>query len=1012
MKTCKTKWMQNIIILLLSMICLPLAAQNFKVTGIVSDEFGPLAGVSVKENNLNNGVITDIDGKYSLNINNGSASLEFSFIGFDKQIVSVKNRSVINITMTEQNKELNEVVVIGYGTSKKKDLTGSVATVDSKTIGSQIVQSAAQALQGKLAGVQITNAGSPGSTPQIRIRGLGTVTDGANPLYVVDGVIVDDINYLAPSDIENISVLKDASSAAIYGVRAAGGVIIVTTKQGQFDGKPSISFNSYLGYKKASHVVKMASGSEYITLYNEKMSILGESRQLNPSDFTSHNYFNDVLTDSWVNSQDFSVSGGSSTSRYNFGLRHLKDDGLIKGNNFERIGFRSKFDVDISKYIRTGFSVILQSAKSNPVDESVLLESYRALPIYAAQKEDGTWSDPNVDNVSGTMGNPTAKNYYDHQWKTQIDAILNGYLEVKFLKYFTAKTDLSLNPSMNNYIQFTPIYHVTEFQNSTKNTMLKSRYQNVNFYWDNTLAYSTCIKDAHNLKVMVGTSYQSTEYNYLSAKATGLKDLPKINHSYLFLSMPKIDEDYSASVNDNGDKNIAVSYMGRLTYDYKNKYLFNFTAREDGSTRFPSDNRWGFFPSVGLGWVASQEDFIERYQTVDFLKLRASWGIIGNGNIPSNIYVPTINKSAYYGVIFGPAQNTGSGLVMYPGTITDMYNPNLKWETVHEYDLGLDLIMFRQKFSATLDFYSKETRNAIFPLMNLGSSGLSASGVWGNNATISNTGIELTLGWYDRKNDFGYSISGNFTYNKNKLKSLNSEETNGIYGKYEDSPIITYSTLGNPIGSYYGYKVVGVFQNQAQIDVTPHMVGAKPGDLIYADVNGDEQIDEADRTFLGNPNPPVFFGLDLGLTYKNFDFNISMQGVAGNKIFNANRMFRYGTENFDKDFVDNRWHGEGTSNSYPSAAWSNPTTPSSFYVEDGSYLRIKSIQLGYSLPVATLSKVGIKQLRFYLNAENPITFTKYNGFSPEVTGGALMTGVDRNAYPLASVYSLGVNLSF
>jgi len=984
-----------------------------RITGKIVDESGEgVIGANVKVVNTAIGTISNKNGEFVLNVPVNS-TLEVSFIGYGTQNIYVGNKQTLNVTLKEDNKLLNEVVVIGYGSSRKRDLTGSISTVESKSITGQTVQNVAQALQGKVAGVQVTNTGDPGSAPQIRIRGLGTVTDGCNPLFVVDGVIVDNINYLGPNDIENISILKDASSAAIYGVRAAGGVVIVTTKHGTSNTKPTVTFNTYMGYKKASNLIKMANGAEYITLYNEKMEQIGDSRRLNASDYTSHNYFDDIFAGSWTNSEDLGVTGGSDNSRYSFGLTHLKENGLVDKNNFSKIGLRTKYDVDITKHFRAGISVIVQAAKSNPVNTGVILDAYKALPIYAPKKADGTWTDPNVDNISGTMPNPSASLYYDYQWQTKIDGIVNAYLEADVLKSFTLKTDISFNPGMSNYIYFTPIYYVTEFQNSDKNNMSKSRNQNLNLYWDNTLTYSKKIGDSHNLKVMIGTSYQSTETDYLYAAAQGLKDLPKINHSYLFLSMPRIDEDYSASVSDDGNKDVSVSYMGRISYDYKNKYLINATLRRDGSTKFPSSNRWGWFPSVGLGWVMSEESFMKQYNNIDFLKLRASWGIIGNGNIPSNIYVPTIDHSDYYAVVFGNGQNTGNGKVMYPGTVTNMYNPNLKWETVHELNAGVDLRMFKSRFSATVDFYSKDTKNAVFPLTNLGSSGLNSDGVWGNNATINNTGLEISLGW-NNITSYGlqYAISGNFTYNHNELKKINANGANGIYGKYDDSDNITYSTLGNPIGTFYGYKAVGVFQNEAQIESTPHLPGSKPGDLIYADLNKDKVIDELDRTQIGDPNIPFFYGFDANVAYKGFDASISIQGVAGNDLFNANRMFRYGTENFDKDFVNHRWHGENTSNSYPSASWSNPTTPSSFYVESGSYLRVKSIQLGYSLPASLLTKLSVKKLRIYLNAENPFTLTKYNGFSPEVGGSPLMTGVDRNTYPLSSVYSIGLNLSF
>lgn len=985
------------------------AAQTVKGK-VLDDTKNPLIGVSVLIKGTQTGTISDENGLFTLTGVNKNSVLIFSYIGFQKAEKTVGESKMLTVVMQENDKQLDEILVIGYGSSKRKDLTGAIASVDSKAINGQAVQNAAQALQGKVAGVQITNSGTPGSNPQVRIRGLGTVTDGSNPLYVVDNVIVNDISYLGPNDIENISILKDASSAAIYGVRAAGGVILITTKKG-LDGKPTVSFDAYVGQKNAAHLVEMANGSEYVQMYNEKMALIGDPSRLDPTKYTSHNYYDDVLRKNvTTNSQNLTITGGSSVSRYSIGLNHLKDDGLVQDDNYDRIGFRSKYDMNITKAFRAGFTTIFTTTKSNPQSTYYIFKAHQVLPLFDPKTPTGEWTDP---LSVGRDLNVAAAHFYDkNSFSNGINAILNGYLEADILKDFTFKTSFSLNPTYSANVHYYPTYNVSSYQNSPRNTMDKSKTENLNMFWDNTLTYTKTIAVDHHLKVMVGTSYQEQTWNTLSGHAEGFKDLPEINSSYLFLSMPKIDGQFSSSNSDDGDKDVAVSYLGRLSYDFKNKYLFNATFRNDISSKFPKKNRSAIFPAFGAGWVISSEDFMAN-SAFNFLKVKVNWGLMGNGIIPSNIYVPTIDNGTYGSVIYGNQQNSGSGSVAFSGTVTQFYNPDLKWETVSEFDAGIEAKFLKERLSVVLDYYNRDTRDAIFPITGIGSSGISASGVWGNNATINNSGVEISLGWSETKKDFSYSVSGNMTYNKNEVTKLAASSAGGIYGKFYDfPPTLTYSTIGHPIGEFYGLQAIGVFQNAAQIASTPHMSGAIPGDLIFADLNDDKTIDEKDRTFLGNPNPPIYYGLDASVAYKGFDMGISVQGVSGNKILNAVSMWRYGTENFEKYMVDNRWHGEGTSNEFPSAALSNAQTTSSFYVEDGSYLRIKSLQIGYSLPSSLLAKVGINKVRFYLNGENLHTFTKYRGFSPEVAGGSITGGVDKEAYPLSTVYSFGVNLNF
>lgn len=986
-------------------------AQEASISGKVTDEKGlPIPGVSILIKGTSKATASDMDGNYQIKaVSNGT--LIFSFIGYGSLQEPIKGRTHIEVKLQPETQDLKEVVVVGYGSSKKKDLVGSVASVDGSKINGQTVQNVTQALQGKVAGVQITNTGAPGSSPQVRIRGLGSVTAGSGPLYVVDDVIVTDISFLAPSDIENVVVLKDASSTAIYGVRAAGGVILVTTKKGA-NKTPTVSFNTYVGIKKAAHIVPIANGPEYIQLYNEAILYRGlTAGQLDPAKYSSHSYYDDILNDNVVtSSQDLSITGGTSESKYSIGISHLDDDGLVKDDKYERIGFRAKYDIKFNDKIRTGFSTILSSAKSNPQANS-MASVQKVLPIFDPKDANGNWTNPtSIKNVV----NLAAEHYYNkNTFQTALNAILNGYVEVDFLKNLTFKTSLSLSPSEVDYIKYSPRYNVSSYQKQQNNILTKTRNQNLNSNWDNTITYSQTIATNHHFKLLGGMSYQQQEFNSLNATANGLGDLPEINSSYLFLSYPERASGYTTTSSDGGGKTVATSYFGRLGYDYKGKYLFNATLRNDISSNFPKNNRSALFPSVGGAWIVSSEEFMQKSK-IDFLKVRASWGLIGNGIIPSNLYVPALYTDNYSAVIFGPNQNNGTTADVSPiATISQLANPDLKWETVSEFDAGVDLKLFKNRLSATIDYYNRDTRDAIFPISALPSSGLNTNGVWGNNATIKNSGLEITLGWDDHVGDFSYSLNGNFSYNQNKVTALSAASAAGIYGKASGySATYTYSTLGHPVGEIYGLQSIGVFQNAAQVASTPHVSGALPGDLIFEDLNGDNIIDDRDRTFLGNPNPPYTYGFDASIGYKGFDFTLSMQGVAGNKIVNAVDIERFGGENYTQRFFDNRWHGEGTSNTFPSAVLANTTQNSSFFVESGSYLRLKSIQFGYTLDAKILAKAGIKKLRLYLNGENIHTFTKYSGTTPEVTGGPIFGGVNYSTYPLSSVYSFGLNLNF
>lgn len=993
----------------------PTGKEKKDISGVITDENGePVIGATVRLKGSGSGTITNMDGQFALTASAGE-ELEISYVGCITQNIKIGDNNSFKVVLKEDAQNLEEVVVVGYGTQKKKDLTSAIATIGGKELSSQTVSNAVAAMQGRLSGVQVTNSGSPGSSPSIRIRGTGSVFN-VNPIYVVDGMIVDDISYLGPNDIESMSVLKDASASAIYGVRAANGVIMVTTKRGAKEGKIKVDFNAYVGVKTPSHVHELINGPEYITLYNEFMEYSGnESAKLDPNKFTSANntdWFDEILTSTFTSNEDITIRGGNDRSTFSVGINHLKEDGLVKNNNYERLGLRANYDFKINKNITTGLNFVVTSSKTNPYDSSSLTDCFVSTPLLpTSENNGGQLANPN--NINGYdigYGNPEAKLYYNHQWQNAVKAVINGFIDIKLFKNFTFHSTLGLNPTYVKGISYTPKYDVGSNIKNPYNKLSKSISDSNSLSWDNTLTYEKVFAQNHSLKVMLGYSYRESNTNSLSGSAEDIIDIPEINQSYLFLTIGK-GTNYTMRTSDGGSKIVQIGYLGRINYDYKHRYLLNATLRADASSKFPANNRRGYFPSLGLGWVISEEPFMQD-SGIDFMKLRVSWGQLGNDNIPSNLYKLTTSNVG--SIIWGSEQNSGTGIVNKGVTINNMFNPNLEWEVVNETNIGLDINCFSNRFSTSLDWYYKLTDGAIFVPSFLNNSGLSNGSALGNYADILNTGIECNISWNDNIGNFAYRINANFSYNKSEIKKINLAGAS-YFEKGDNLTTISRTYLGHPIGEFFGYKAIGVFQNEEQIASTPHMSNTKPGTLIYEDVNKDGIIDANDRTSLGNPNPPFIYGFNLGGEYKNIDFNVFCQGVAGNKIFNSIRSQMWGVRMYDKDFYDNRWHGEGTSNEYPSVLISanDPRQLNSFFIESGNYFRIKAIQVGYSLPKNILSKLHMEKLRIYLNAENPFTFFGYNGFSPEVSSSdPLLSGVNLSTYPLSSVYSLGVNVTF
>ncbi len=981
------------------------------VTGTVNNLNGePIRGASVRVKGSAAGTSTDSSGSFSITVAD-DAILVFSSVGYAEQEIAVAGQTTINVILVASTTELEQVIVVGYGTQRKIDVTGSVATVKGEEISKQSSINPISGLQGKVAGVQITNSGAPGASPQIRIRGLGTVYGSANPLYVVDGVWFDDISFLNPDDIESMNILKDASSEAIYGIRAANGVVLITTKKGSRNGKATVSYTGHIGVQTVTNQVEMANAREYATMLNEKSRIgTGNPTDVvNPADYgEGTNWYDVVLRDALISNHQISVSGGGEKSTYNFSLGYLRQEGIAKNNTFNRVTARFQNDFQVLSPLKIGYTITASGIYSKDINNSVFYQAFVAPPLIPVKEADGSYGDP-TDYPTGNFANPQATLDFYNQKSRNYRVTGNVFAELKIFRDLMFRTSVGGEFGENEVLGYSPVYFATSVQNSPSSTLRAVRAETRNWIVENTLTYTKRFDD-HNLTVLAGQGAQ--RYRAYSLTGTAL-NVPYTTDGDLYL---RLGSTGNSNVTDEGDLSTIASYFGRVNYSYKNRYLLTASLRGDGSSKFFGDQRWGYFPSVGLGWVISDEPFMENQQIFDNLKIRGSWGKVGNAAVPSNLSILRVTQTPQLTGFFGNPSLPYTG-----ASVNSIVPPVTYWERGVGTDIGLEMAFFNSKLFVEAGFYNRKTEEAIFNLPILGSIGTESGSIIANQATFQNQGWEFSVNWRDDLSEkLSYTINANFAINDNKVLSTTTG-ANPIYAGGAGAVagnLTTRTVAGQPIGQFFGYQVLGIFQDQAQIDATPSYANTKPGDFIYADVSGpggkpDGIINALDRVVLGNPNPRYTFGVNTSWTYQNFDLMLDFQGVAGVEIYNGLLNVRYGNENYTKDFFDNRWNGVGTSNSYPSANTAgNNLNPNSFFVEDGSYVRIRNAQFGYTLPTAMTTRWKLNRLRVYVNAQNPLNLFSYRGFSPEVGGTPTNAGIDVNVYPLYATYNFGINLTF
>jgi TonB-linked SusC/RagA family outer membrane protein len=1010
---------------LIVVISSTLAVQDIRVTGKVTGDNGQaLSGVSVSVKGTSRGTTTDNNGNFELTVpENGT--LTVSYIGFQSKEVPVNSQSVIDVKLTPSTTVMDQVVVVGYGTQRKLDVTGSVAQIKGSELAKLPSVNPVSGLQGKVAGVQITNSGVPGANPDIKIRGIGTYQSNSQPLYVVDGVWVTDLNFLNSSDIETMSILKDASSEAIYGVRGANGVVLITTKRGSNKGRSVVTYNGTVGFQSANHIPKMANGFEYATMYNELTRNSGGTDFLDSSKFgNGTDWFKEEMRKGIITNHQISVNGGGDKSTYNLSLGYFSQQGLLKTNKYDRYTVSFNNNIDVSKHVRVGYTAIGSYSKSHDVPGGIWRYLYTTPNIVPVKNPDGTYGDPQSFGLGSQIGNPQVLLDYNNATTQKYHINGNGYIDIKFLQHFTLHSSIGGIFNQEQFKNFTPIYQATTNQSSQHNTLTTTDFSTRNWIIENTLTYANTFGD-HKITALIGqTAYRNfTGEDHATAQDGTLSSDP----TTWYYSASNPGSIYSVTPANAPPQTYpslerVSSYFGRLTYSFMDRYTITGTLRSDASTKFTTSFGRATLPSVGAAWIVTNESFMKNQHIFDALKIKGSWGQVGNSSIPA--YIGTQTTFSGNGTVFG------DGPYLPGQSIASAVPPILNWEKGEGTDIGLEASILHNRLNIEADYYNKKTLNFIFPILYAGQAGLQSQSLAQNAGKLRNQGVELSLSWKDNiGKDWTYSISGNISYNKNKFLQ-SSGGSQKIYSGGAGSTggqLATVTTVGQPIGEFYGYKVAGIFQTAAEVtaytdkDGNMYQPDAQPGDFKYVSTTGKGPLSGNDRVPIGNPNPKYVYGFSTTWTYKAFDLGIDFNGVAGVDVYNANKGLRFGSENWTKDFYDHRWHGAGTSNSNPSVALGGRQNYyiNSWYVESGAYLRIRNIQLGYTLPKESLSMLGIQSLRIYLNAQNPAIFTKYKGFTPEIGnslengGGAPGTlGIDNNVYPLSAVYNLGVNLSF
>ena len=983
---------------------------------ITNDKGEPLEGATVLLKNTNKQVLTKGDGSFSLDADNLNGTLIVTFVGMQTREVALNGRAEVNITLIPMSSEMSDVVVVGYGTQKKADVTGAISSVGEAQLKEQPVTNLQGALEGKTAGVQIIqNSGAPGASAQVRIRGLTSINN-SDPLYVIDGIPLasNDINIIDPENIASVDILKDASAQAIYGSRGANGVVLIKTKKGSKDNSV-ITFSSFQGMSKVRKTLDMLSASDYVALNSEAYKNAGQAIPFaNPPSFYTQttDWQKELFRTAYMQNYNMAISGGSQNVSYRVSGGYLDQDGTIVGSNYKRINLSNNLVFNVKPNVELGESMAFNKSTSLNVQTqyggNVVNDAFAEDPTIPVKDANGNYTATKYSDIV----NPLAKIHYlyENQPYNQWGLLGNVYLQYKPIKGLTLKTSYSLDLKFTDNKQFTPIYDVAPNFNNPVPHVYQQKDQTTNWTWDNTATYDLTIRNNHHFTLLAGISAERFTYNNVWGQNQGQPgDDPYLQ--YLDAGISNLQLGGSQQQWD------LLSYIGRLNYDFRGTYLLTATLRRDGSSKFGINDRYGNFPSASLGWNVTNERWFPKTEALTFLKVRGSWGIVGN-QAPVGYYDYAANINTNYYPIGAPAA------ALPTSEPAGLANPNLKWEQVQQWNAGFDYHLFNDHLTGSVDYYSKTTKDMLLSLNILSLSGFTQS-PRENAGSMRNEGLEFSA---DYKHDIGRDLNLNagvhFATIKNRVLDL-LQTGEMIYSGGIKPGNSELTQVGRSVASFYGYVADGLFQTQQ--DITAHATqqpGTAPGDIRFKDLNGDGVVDQKDQTFLGTPIPKLTYGFNIGGSYKDFDFNLYFSGVYGNKLLAGYKYYTDGffisNYNMEKEVLG-RWTGPGTSNSIPRLIASDPNNNSrisTYYLESGSYLRLQNINIGYTMPKSMLKRVGIKGVRIYVSAQNLLTITKYKGYDPEIgqeysgTGGTLDMGVDVGNYPQSRTLSAGASLSF
>ncbi len=997
--------MKSLYVTLLLFLCLlaqSITAQNQTIQGKVSDAdtHEPIAFANVIVKGTTRGTQTDFEGNYQLTLSPQDSVLIFAFIGYNSQTVIIAGKTTINIQLQSIQNITEEVQVIGYGVIKKSDQTGAVSSLRGSDLTKIPSMSPEQAMQGKVAGVQVNStSGAPGSVPVIRIRGVGTLNNSA-PIYVVDGVILDDISFLSSSDIESMEILKDASATAIYGSRGANGVVLVTTKRASESGlanggiiEPQISFSTEYSVQHLQKYIDLLSSNQFVAIANTiSPGTFTTATPIYNTDWQKEIFSRQLAPIYTVNA---GITGGSKRNNYYFGLSYFDQSGIIAKSGYKRLSLKINDSYQIMKHIKVGINYTLSpDIKKN--EANVIGMAYRAWPTSRPYNDDHSFAE-----VRGA-GNPLAAIEYNNSTTSRLRGVGNLFADITLFKDFLFRTSFGQDYVLSKDKSFSPAYFVSTAQSNVLNDLSISNGTHFTWLWENTLTYHKKI-NRHQWDVLAGYTAQRFKREYLQAS---IQDLLGDDPALWYIQAGNIEY---LTASSNGEINTMASTLFRGNYVFDNRYLFTASFRRDGSSKFGTKNKYGNFPSIAAGWNVHNENFFPKDGAINRLKIRTSWGIIGNEKI---------SWERQFSLVANNQNAVFNEIIVQGATFGKSGNPDLKWEETTQIDAGLELSLLQDKIQIELDFYNKVTDGILVDLQTPGHLGNGAyATVTYNAAEVLNRGWELNLAYNGKiGRNTNYKLFMNGSTIHNEVLSLGTRDDSKAFitaGALGNGQNVTRTVVGESVGSYFGYQTLGVFQNEHELSNSPKVAGQKVGDLKFKDQNGDGIIDANDRVFLGSYIPKFVYGFGTSFSYKNWDWSLDFNGQLGNKIYNGKNAVRPDLYNFE-DRVGNAWRPDKPSNEEP-----RPTAgginyePSDYFIEDGSYLRLRSLTIGYSLQSKALGRLNMYNARVYVRATNLFTLSGYSGYTPEIASdNVLGSGIDLGVYPLTSIYSVGINLNF